>query len=147
MIQSAGSNVDDSNLNEYLLNPLFMASDNDNWFKLEKKDLLFFDRVVNDIGGHPAVLYALYRVFATIGQKYSIQSVSLFNKIIVNNNPNVQGIKSHVVFYLEKIVKRVVLENEQEIRSDLALKNHLIAVLEFMRNNGSSVADGIIKNL
>lgn len=147
VIESAGRYYHNNILNEYLLNPLFMSIDLDKWFILEEKDLNFFIRVANDIGGHPAVIYAFTRVFATIGKMYSKQAIALFSDLINNHHLDLQEIKTHVLFYLEKITKKVIVENEQDIRSDLQFKNQLITVLEFMRSNGSLMADGVIKNL
>ena len=137
----------DGILNEYLLNPTFFNKDCDDWFNLEDKDLLFFDRVACDLGGHPTVLYAFSRVFATIGKTYSKQAISIFSDIINKNHPVLHETKQHVVFYLEKITKTVFVENQKQVRSDLQLRNSLITVLEFLRNNGSLMADGMIKNL
>ena len=147
VIEGAGRYYHNNILNEYLLNPLFMSIDLDKWFILEEKDLNFFIRVANDIGGHPAVIYAFTRVFATIGKMYSKQAIALFSDLINNHHLDLQEIKTHVLFYLEKITKKVIVENEQDIRSDLQFKNQLITVLEFMRSNGSLMADGVIKNL
>lgn len=147
IIEGAGRYYHNSILNEYLLNPLFMSQDLDEWFVFEEKDLLFFERVANDIGGHPAVMYAFTRVFATIGKKYSKQAIALFSGIISQHHLNLHETQNHVIIYLEKIAKRVIAENEQEIRSNMQFKNQLINVLEFMRSNGSLVADGMIKML
>ncbi len=147
VIEGAGRYYHNSVLNEYLLNPLFMSMDLDEWFILEEKDLQFFVRVAKDIGGHPAVMYAFTRVFATIGKRYSKQAIALFSDMINNHHQNLHETKTHVVFYLEKITKRMIVENEHDIRSDSQFKQQLITVLEFMRSNGSLVADGMIKNL
>lgn len=147
VIEGAGRYYHNNILNEYLLNPLFMSTDLDDWFILEEKDLSFFTRVANDIGGHPAVLFAFTRVFATIGKRYSKQAIAFFCDIISQHHQNLQETKTHVVYYLEKIMKKVIVENEQDIRRDLQFKNKLNTVLEFMRSNGSLVADGMIKNL
>ena len=71
----------------------------------------------------------------------------MFVDLINNYHLNLNETQTHVVFYLEKITKRVIVENEQDIRNDLQFKNQLITVLKFMRSNGSLVADGMIKNL
>ena len=146
-IEGAGRYYNNSILNEYLLNPLFMSRDLDEWFILEEKDLLFFERVANDIGGHPAVMYAFTRVFATIGKSYSKQAIALFSDVISRHHLNLHETQNHVIFYLEKIAKKVIIENEQDIRSNLQFKSQLITVLEFMRSNGSLMADGMIKTL
>lgn len=134
-------------LNEYLINPLFFPRDYDDWFRLGEKDMNFFSNIVNDIGGHPAVMYALPRVFATIGKKYSKHAILLFAAIINKYHPKLEETKNHVLFYMEKIVKAALLDNEPEIRKDIQYKGMYVSVLEFLRENGSSVANGIISNL
>lgn len=147
VIENADRSYQDTLLNEYLLNPLFFSQDYDDWFNLKEKDLAFFERVANDIGRYPIVLYAFTHVFATIGKVYSKQAIALFGDIINNYNPNINETKDYVVYYLEKITKKVFSNNKQELRSDLLLRTKFIVVLKFMQKNGSSVADEMLKNL
>lgn len=134
-------------LNEYLLNPLFFNQDYEDWFNLEEKDLPFFERIADDIGEHPTVLYAFSRVFATIGKSFSKEAISIFSELINKYHPILHETKKHVVFYLEKITKTVFVENQKQVSSDLQFRNELITVLEFIRDNGSLIADGMIKSL
>ena len=147
VIEKTSRFYQNSFLNEYLLNPLFFPKDYDDWFLLQEKDIDFYQKVVNDIGGHPTVLYALSRVFATIGKSYSKRAILLFSDIIEKHNPALEDTKTQVVFYVEKICKKFRLENESTMRVEIQLKKKLLVVLKFLRDNGSQLADNMIKNL
>lgn len=134
-------------INEYLLNPLFFQRDYDDWFMLAEKDLAFYEKVIADIGGHPAVIYALSRVFGTIGKQLSRQSITLFYQIISNHTLSLTETKTHVLHYLLIVVKKVMAENFEELKRDQNFKKQYSAVLEFMRKNGSSEAAEILKLL
>ena len=120
--------------------------DYDDWFRLEEKDMPFFERVTEDWVGNPVVLFALARVFATIGKGLQEKAVGLFARL-TSGHPQMKDEKTTVVFYLEKIVKRVWANNSDDLKSDAKLKSDYIAVLEFMRDNNSNVAQNILNCL
>ena len=134
-------------LNEYLLNPIFLMQDYDDWFRLEEKNLDFFKRVVHDIGNNPLVLLDLSRVFATIGKNLQKQSISLFANIVANQQIKLMDEKKSIVFYLEKVVKKVRTDYADEINKNQTLRNDLITVLEFLRKNDSTDAQLLLNNL
>lgn len=134
-------------LNEYLFNPMFLMQDYDDWFCLKEKDLDFFKRVVDDVGNDPLVIFDLSRVFATIGKGMQKQSIALFAEIVRKLNIKLKDGKKSVVFYLEKIVKRVRADYADEINKNQTLKNDLIKVLEFLRENDSTDAQILLNNL
>ena len=134
-------------LNEYLFNPMFLMQNYDDWFRLEEKDLDFFKRVVHDIGNNPLVLFDLSKVFATIGRNLQKQSISLFANIVENHQIKLMDEKETIVFYLEKIVKRVRTDYADEINKNQTLRNDLITVLEFLRENDSTDSQLLLNNL
>ncbi len=134
-------------LNEYLFNPVFLMRDYDDWFRLEEKDMDFFKRVVNDIGSNPLVLFDLSRVFATIGKGLQKQSITLFADIVRKHQYKLMDEKKSVVFYLEKIVKRVMADYADEINMNQTLRNDFIKVLEFLRENDSTDSQLLLNNL
>ncbi len=134
----------DEVLNEYLLNPLFFRRDYDDWFKLESKDLDFFARIGKNIGGHPAVVFALSRMFATIGKCFTKEAIVIFSQLIEQHNPSLKDSQKTVLYYLNKIVKKVYAENISDIQGDMRLKGQFTTVLEFMRRNGSNEANNIL---
>lgn len=137
----------DDVLNTYLFNPNFLMRDYDDWFRLEVNDVAFFKHVAKEMGGDPTVLYALSRVFGTIGKHLSQQSIEVFYNIVSICNPLMKDDKSHVLYYLEKIVKKVKTENADLIERDRYYKDMFTAVLNFMVKNGSTVASVMIKNM
>lgn len=132
-------------LNEYLFNLTF-SEEYDDWFRLEEKDLDFFKKVVYDIGNSPLVLFSLSRVFATIGKGLQKQSIALFADIVGRYHVMMDE-KKTIVFYLEKVVKRVIENYVDEINKNQLLKNDLIKVLEFLRENDSTDSQLLLNNL
>lgn len=143
VIQNVGR-YQNSTLHEYLLNPLFFRRDYDDWFKLKEKDLEFFFRIGNDIGGHPAVMAAFSRVFGTIGKQYTEKAIKLFYQIITLHNPRMKDTREMVIYYMDRIIKKVMTENSREIQTDIEFKDQFVKVLEYMRDNGSSEANKMI---
>ncbi len=136
-----------SALETYLLNPSYLSRDFDDWFKIDDKDIVFFKRSAADFGGDPVTLPALSRVFGTIGKSYVKQSVEVFYTIVSRHHPRLESRKSFVIYYLERIVKKVLAENDADIRTDVLFKDKVLAILEFMRDNGSTEASEMIKTL
>ena len=137
----------DEVLNAYLLNPGFLMKDYDDWFRLEEKDIDFFKHVAEEMGSDPTVLNALSRVFGTIGKQLSQQAIEVFYTIVSSCYPLMKDGKSHVLYYLEKISKKVKTENADLILRDRHYKEKFTAVLNFMVKNGSTVASEMIKTL
>jgi len=137
----------DDVLNTYLFNPNFLMRDYDDWFRLEVKDVFFFKRVAEEMGSDPTVLFALSRVFGTIGKHLSQQAIEVFYKIVLICNPLMKDGKKHVLYYLEKIVKKVKTENADLIERNRQFKNMFTAVLNYMVKNGSTVASEMVKVL
>ena len=134
-------------LNPYLLNPNYLARDYDYWFVLESKDLPFFMRAASDFGGNPSTIYALSRVFATIGKHFVKESIDVFYTIIDKHHPRLENEKKQVVFYLEKITHNVLSEYDNYIRTDIKFKEKLTLVLEYMRDNGSNESSEMLTRL
>ena len=109
--------------------------------------MAFFEGAAEDLGGVPETITALSRVFATIGKPFTKQSIGIFNTIITQYHPVIDNRRSFAVFYLEKIVKNVLLQNESDIRTDPQFKEKFVTVLEYLRDNGSTVASEMINTL
>ena len=131
----------------YLLNPNYLSRDFDDWFRIEDKDIVFFERVATDMGGDPIVLPSISRVFATIGKPYVKQSIEVFYIIVSRYQPRLGERKGSVMYYLEKIIKKVLVENDTDIRTDVQFKGKVLRVLEYMRDNGSTEASEMMKIL
>ena len=129
-------------LNTYLLNPHYLTMVVPNWFKLEEKDLAFFEKVIEVIPRHPAVLNATSKVFSTIGKKYVKQAIGMFAYIAnaIGKNIELKDSKDAVITNLEKIINHAYSEYENELTRNVKLRNQLIDLLDFMITNGSQTA-------
>lgn len=134
-------------LNEYLFNPSWLSRDYDDWFKLEDKDMKFFERVGRDIGGNPTVIFSLSRVFGTIGKKMSRETLGVLYEIVSMHSPKLKDEKKSVMFYMEKTLKMVFAEHSDELSRDNSFKKKVTAVLEYMIKNGSLEASNMINIL
>lgn len=134
-------------LNEYLFNPSWLSRDYDDWFRLEDKDIKFFERVGRDIGGNPTVIFSLSRVFGTIGKKMPRETLGVLYEIVSMHSPKLKDEKKSVMFYMEKTLKLVLAEQSDEISRDNSFKKKVTAVLEYMIKNGSSEANNMINIL
>ena len=102
---------------------------------------------IHDIGKNPLVIFDLSRVFATIGRGLQKQSIALFADIVGNHHIKLMDEKKTVVYYLEMIAKRVIADYADEINKNQTLRNDLIKVLEFLRENESTDSQLLLDNM
>lgn len=136
-------------VNTYLLNPPYLTTTTENWFRLEEKDLVFFEKVVEDMTDNPAVLYALSKVFTTFGKPFALKGLSLFARIAEANGQSIvsEDIQAAVIMNLELFVTYVYHSYQQEIRRNSGTRKNLEVVLRFMIDNGSQAAAAMMEKL
>ena len=136
-------------VNTYLLNPPYLTTTTENWFRLEEKDLVFFEKVVEDMTDNQAVLYALSKVFTTFGKPFALRGLSLFARIAEANGQSVvsEDIQAAVIMNLELFVTYVYHSYQQEIRRNSGTRKNLEVVLRFMIDNGSQAAAAMMEKL
>ncbi|MBO4818313.1 MAG: ATP-binding protein [Bacteroidales bacterium] len=136
-------------VNTYLLNPPYLNPASENWFRLEEKDIVFFEKVVEDLDDNPAVLYALSKVFTTFGKPFAMRVLSLFAKIAdaYGQSGVFEDVRMTVIMNLELYVTHIYDSYKREIRTDSGINRELEKVLRFMINNGSQTAAALIEKL
>lgn len=136
-------------VNTYLLNPPYLTKTNENWFRLEEKDLVFFEKVVEGMADNPAVLYALSLVFTTFGKPFAMRGLSLFAKIagVYGQSDISDDIQAAVILNLEHFVTHIYDAYQQKMRRDSGTNKKMEEVLRFMIRNGSQIAAAIIEKL
>lgn len=136
-------------VNTYLLNPPYLTPTNTNWFRLEEKDLVFFEKVVEDMADNPAVLYALTNVFTTFGKPYGLKALPLFAKIVETHGGRAIQVdmRSVVIMNLEQYVIHIYATYESEIRRNSGMSKQLEDLLRFMVDNGSQTAASMLEKL
>ena len=75
------------------------------------------------------------------------ESINIFHTIITKHHPRLENEKKLVVFYLEKITQKVLVEYENDIRTDIKFKEMLTVVLEYLRDNGSNASNEMLKKI
>lgn len=127
-------------LSSYLLNPNFLRKVDDSWFHFEKKDVAFYAKVANDIGGHPVVLYSIVKVFTTIAKSYYAESIPVVHSIIVRQNLQLEEYDKLILHHLSIIMQRVFTDIPERLKEDNAFRSQLVDILTFMEKNGSQEA-------
>ncbi len=135
-------------LDNYLINPPYLTKMGDDWFQLEEKDVAFYARIAEDLPHHYTPLYAISRVFTSIGQKYVkriIPVLALF----------VHGFTFHkdyhtatsILLNLETMMKDLFTTYFDDIHRNRNLHDSVVRILEFMKSNGSSLAATYLKSV
>lgn len=139
---------DSSTINAYLLNPDYLNSEaGDDWFKLRKENIHFYESVANDVGDKIPVFISILKVASTIGKRYHREFVHIVNKI-VTKHPKMKfynGEEKNVVFYMEKFMQQVDLEISS-VKLDAKYLSEVKNILLFSKDRGSSVAHSLLLN-
>lgn len=134
----------DELLNSYMFNPVRFIDWGDDWFKLERKDVEFFARIAEDIGGCPDVLKNTVRVCRTIGKDLLMEFLPVFDKIVAEHpNINLKDSNEDIMLGMDVLMKRVFSEHSGEIVKDEKLHALVERILTFMSERGSSYAANI----
>ena len=135
-------------LNNYMFNPVQYTHWGDDWFRIEEKDMDFFKKIANDIGGLPVVLKNIAYVGRTLAKNYFVRLLDIFNDIAVNHsNMNLKDLNDDVMLNMEAIMRRELPNRNEEIKQNEVLRKQLLNVLAFMTERGSSYASTIITGL
>ncbi|MCD8288815.1 MAG: sigma 54-interacting transcriptional regulator [Prevotella sp.] len=131
-------------LNGYMINPEYLTKLSDDWFRLEEKDVAFYARIAGDLPHHYTTLYAISRVFTSIGKNYVKQIVPVISSIIdgfaFHENASVS-----VISNMEKIMTRLFANYDEDIRKNKDLHDQVVKILEFMKKNHSFLATEFLK--
>lgn len=137
-----------SSINSFLLNPDSLVENPSNWFHIEKKDIIFFEKVARDIGSHPSVIYSISKVFSTIGKKYQIEILPILNTIVKQKIYHFEdNLKSNTIFYLEDIVSNVFPVFLDKRKQNAELNEYMVNILEFMQKYNSIKASSLLNQI
>ena len=127
-------------LSSYLLNPNFLRKVDDSWFHFEEKDVVFYVKVANDIGGHPVVLYSIVKAFTTIAKSYYAESIPIIHTIIERQNLQLEEYDQLILHHLSIIMQRVFTDIPERLKEDNIFRMQMVDILTFMEKNGSQEA-------
>jgi hypothetical protein len=114
---------------------------NDNiqeWPSLRDREKLFFQRVAQDLGHHPSVLYSIAKLLNDIGSRFLNDGIVWISEI-VTSNPNLRSdeLEINTLYYLEKAIRKYVLLNRRLLKTSVQTRTRLVQVLDFLVDRGS----------
>ncbi|TDJ09138.1 MAG: ATP-binding protein [Deltaproteobacteria bacterium] len=122
----------------YLLAWPYRKEDAKEWHTLKDREKLFFKKVSEDIGHHPAVLYSLSKLLNDIGSNFMEDGVFWISSILQKNQTLfTKELEIDTIFYIENIVRRYILNNRQKVKTSKQIKNQILVILNFLLERGS----------
>lgn len=125
-------------LNNYLLARLCWNEEAREWHSLKDREKSFYNKVAQDMGHHPSVLYSLSKILNDIGSKFIDEGIIWISNILQKNNKLIsEELQTNTVYYIENIMRRYILTNRHKIKTTLQTKNQIIVILNFLVERGS----------
>jgi len=108
------------------------------WHTLKDRDKLFFKKVAEDIGHHPAVLYSISKVLNDIGSKFIEDGVFWISNILQKNESLLtEELEINTIYYIENFVRRYILKNRYKVKTSKQIKKQIMVILNFLVERGS----------
>lgn len=128
-------------IHNYLLAWPWWRKDAREWHSLKEREKGFLQRVVKDIGDHPAVLYSLAKLLNEIGSAFAADGIFWISTIL-ESHPDLRNkeLETNTVYYLENLVRGHVLLNREQVRSTPRIKSAVLTILNFLLEQGSATA-------
>lgn len=126
-------------IHNYLLAGPFWKRDAKEWHTLKEREKGFYKKVSEDIGHHPSVLYSISRILNGVGSTFIDDGVVWISNIL-QKNPQYASteLETNTIYYIENVMKRYILMNRKNIKATLSLRNHVITILNFLLEKGST---------
>ncbi len=111
------------------------------WHTLKEREKIFYKKVAEDMGQHPAVLYSISKILNDIGSNFIEDGISWMSNILEKNTQLIsQDLEINTIYYIENALRRYLLTERQRIRASFQLKNQVIIILNFLVERGSVTA-------
>lgn len=125
-------------IKSYLLAWKWWRDDAKEWHSLKKDNLSLYENVAKDLGYNPNVLYSITKVLNLIGSAFTNEGVEWIYLIVSTNKSLKMGdLESNTLYYLEKVMRKFIYMNKEQIKKEIRLKNKIIPILDFMIERGS----------
>jgi len=125
-------------LNNYLLAWPYWKEDAREWHSLKDREKSFYNKVAEDMGYHPSVLYSISKILNDIGSKFIDEGIIWISNILEKNENLIsEELQTNTIYYLENIMRRYILTNRHTIRTSKHIKDRIIIILNFLVERGS----------
>jgi hypothetical protein len=110
------------------------------WHTLKEREKTFFQRVANDMGRDPAVLYSMAKVLNGVASGFFEDGI-IWISVMLQNNHELQTaeLEENTTYYLENVVRKYALLKRGAIRSSVHINSRVMTILNFLIENGSVV--------
>jgi hypothetical protein len=125
-------------IKSYLFAEIFWRKDATEWHTLKENDKRFFKKLTENTGKCPSVLYSIAKLLNGIGSIYLDDGVLWISRMLnVNENLWSEDLDENTVYYLEKVSRKYVYRNRENLRRTKQLKQEFLVVLDFLIKKGS----------
>ena len=119
------------------------------WHTLNIKNSNFFERLANNLGYHPCIIYSISRVLNTIGYEQLLDyGIDWLLKIINDNDHLIKvALPINTEFYIEEYMQRYIHKHKNKIKSNSEMRKAVISILSFLVERGSTCGYMLRENL
>ena len=118
------------------------------WRSLKDENKIFFERIVNEVGYCPSVLYSISKLLNQIGSNFINDGVLWIGKCI-EQKPQFKDdkIESNTILYIELFIRMFIEINRIEIKRDINTKNTVLDILDYLISKASTTGYLLRENI
>lgn len=125
-------------LKTYLFSDKWASSTEQSCNYLKKENSIFFEHIIEDIGEHPSILYALVKLLNGIGNIYQKDGIRWISQILNKHfNIHSKAVDANTQYRLEQLIQKYINENRTQIKKDRKEKEKVIIILNFLAEKES----------
>jgi len=112
------------------------------WHTLKANDKRFFKRMSESIGHCPTTLYSISKFLTSIGTEYLNDGILWISGMLrkeIDFSTDRDNLQTNTIFYLEKIIRKYIFNNIQQIKEEKKVKEDVLVILDFLIYKGSSL--------
>lgn len=123
----------------YMLAWQFWKESAKEWRSLKNENRVFFEKIINEIGYCPSVLYSISKLLNEIGSRFMDDGIKWIEKCI-KHNPQFKDekIESNTIYYIELFIRRFIEINRTKIKKESHIKGTVLNILDYLINKAST---------
>lgn len=135
-------------INSYLFAGISWKKEAREWRTFKESDKRFFNKITENIGHCPSVLFSISKLLNGIGSIYLNDGIFWISKMLkVNENLWSDNLDGNTVYYLENLAKKYAYTNRERIKKTNQLKQEFLVILNFLIEKESVVGYLLRENI
>lgn len=103
------------------------------WHSLRDREKFFYQKIIQDIGETPVILYSISKILNSIGSNFLNDGIKWLSEIIIKQNYNGNSyLEENTVFYLENLTRKYLYINREKVKKDIKIKKQVLIILNFL---------------